>query len=61
VVETFVEARRFAGTCYRAANWIEVGPTRGRTRQDRWHRRQVPPKAIDVYPLVAPFREELMA
>jgi len=29
LVETFVEVPRFAGTCYRAANWLEVGQTRG--------------------------------
>lgn len=61
VVETFVDPRRFAGTCYRAANWVALGTTRGRTRQDRWHRLQVAPKAIYVYPLVAHFREELAA
>jgi len=33
LVETFVDAAQ-AGTCYRAANWIEVGPTAGRGRQD---------------------------
>ena len=33
-LETFVERTRFAGTCYQAANWIRVGQTKGRTRQD---------------------------
>jgi hypothetical protein len=33
-LETFVERGRFAGTCYRAANWRCVGSTRGRSRQD---------------------------
>lgn len=61
VVETFVDTSRFAGTCYRAANWVAVGTTSGRTRQDRFHRLQVAPKAIYVYPLVAHFREELAA
>ena len=61
VVETFVDPRRFAGTCYRAANWIGVGTTAGRTRQDRFHRLAVAPKAVYVYPLVANFREELAA
>lgn len=59
VVETFVDRSRFAGTCYRAANWIRVGATVGRTRQDRYHRLAVAPKAVYVYPLVANFREEL--
>jgi hypothetical protein len=61
VVETFVDTSRFAGTCYRAANWVGVGTTSGRTRQDRFHRLQVAPKAVYVYPLVSNFREELAA
>jgi len=46
-LETFVERGRFAGTCYRAANWVHVGITRGRGRQDREHATVVPEK--DVY------------
>jgi len=34
-LETFVERERFRGTAYRAANWLVVGSTTGRTRQDR--------------------------
>ena len=30
LMETFVESGRFAGTCYRAANWVHVGRTKGR-------------------------------
>jgi hypothetical protein len=37
LVETFVDAEHFAGTCYRAANWEMVGLTQGRGRQDRDH------------------------
>ena len=33
LLETYVERDRFAGTCYRAANWLHVGTTRGRGRQ----------------------------
>jgi hypothetical protein len=32
LLETFVDPRRFSGTCYRAANWLEVGETRGYRR-----------------------------
>lgn len=46
-LETFVERGRFVGTCYRAANWVHVGSTRGRGRQDRKHSVSVPEK--DVY------------
>lgn len=30
LVETFVDPRRFCGTSYKAANWVEVGRTAGR-------------------------------
>jgi len=32
LLETYVERGRFAGTCYRAANWRHLGVTRGRGR-----------------------------
>jgi hypothetical protein len=51
LVETFVEAGRFAGTCYRAANWVRVGATAGRGRQDRDRRLRVPVKDVYLYPL----------
>ena len=50
-LETFVEAGRFAGTCYRAANWQRVGQTTGRSRQDRRHQLEVPIKDIYLYRL----------
>lgn len=59
LVETFVEAERFAGTCYRAANWIEVGQTAGRGRQDREHAGGQAVKRVFVYPLQARAREQL--
>jgi hypothetical protein len=59
LLETFVEPERFRGSCYRAANWICVGQTQGRTRQDREHRIQAPVKDILVYPLEANFRKQL--
>jgi len=37
LLETLVDATRFRGTCYRAANWIHVGQTAGRGRMDRAH------------------------
>lgn len=53
LLETLVDAERFAGTCYRAANWIEVGVTTGRGRMDRGHRRQdLSPKRVLLYALV---------
>lgn len=59
LLETFVERERFAGTCYRAANWQGLGPTRGRSRQDRTRSLQVPVKEVYAYPLRADFRQEL--
>jgi hypothetical protein len=59
LVETFVEQGRFVGTSYRAANWLGVGQTQGRTRNDRLHRRRVPPKDVYLLPLVADFRQRL--
>jgi len=59
LLETFVERGRFRGSCYRAANWICVGQTRGRTRQDRRHAVQAPVKDVWVYPLQADFRKAL--
>jgi hypothetical protein len=50
-LETFVEHERFAGTCYRAANWRCVGLTQGRSRQDQQHTLQVPRKAVYLYEL----------
>jgi hypothetical protein len=59
LLETFVEAQRFRGTVYRAANWQKVGRTAGRTRQDRHTCIQVAAKDIYVYPLRRGFREAL--
>lgn len=59
LVETFVEAERFEGTCYRAANWLEVGKTAGRGRQDRGHTASQAVKRVFVYPLQAQARQQL--
>jgi Domain of unknown function (DUF4338)/Transposase DNA-binding/Transposase Tn5 dimerisation domain len=59
LLETYVEARRFAATSYRAANWIKVGKTSGRGRQDREHRNQTPIKDIYVYPLASDWQKQL--
>ena len=58
-LETFVDRSRFKGTCYRAANWIRLGQTRGRTRNDRAHRIRATVKDVYLYPLVADIRWEL--
>lgn len=61
LVETFVEGDRFRGTAYRAANWVRVGETTGRTRQDRDRSIQAPLKDVYLYPLHRKFRERLGA
>ena len=61
LLETFVDTSRFAGTCYRAANWRMVGVTTGRTRQNKTMTPQAAPKAVWLYPLRKNFREALCA
>lgn len=52
LIETLVDIRRYAGTCYRAANWIDLGLTAGRGRTDRHHgAAPAQPKRVFVYPL----------
>jgi len=58
-LETFVDRSRFKGTCYRAANWLPLGATQGRTRNDRAHRIRAAVKDVYLYPLVADFRRKL--
>ena len=61
LLETFVQRDRFRGTAYRAANWVRVGQTKGRTRQDRadgtWHQSAI--KHVYLYPLHRRFRQHL--
>jgi hypothetical protein len=51
LVETLVDSDRFAGTCYKAANWILLGQTQGRGRTDRQNKSQLSKKLVYVYPL----------
>jgi len=61
LAETFIEAERFAGSSYAAANWLCVGRTQGRGRNDRLHRVRGPRKTIWLYPLREDFRQVLCA
>ena len=58
--ETFVDPSRFRGTCYYAANWIHLGRTTGRGKDDLTHRPNRPIKDVLGYPLTRKFRELLM-
>jgi hypothetical protein len=62
LAETYVDPERFEGTCYRAANWIEIGVTKGfgRSRID-FYQLHNKPKAIMLYPLHPKAREILSA
>lgn len=51
LLETFVEKQRFTGTCYKAANWINVGDTKGRGKKDVKNEYKLPIKSIWLYPL----------
>lgn len=59
LVETFVDQEQFQGTCYRAANWQEIGQTEGRGRQDRDHERPASVKRVWVYKLHRQARKQL--
>lgn len=61
LLETLVDPSRYRGTSYRAANWIEIGRTSGRGRDDRAHQRHgVSPKQVWLYPLRRDARERLL-
>jgi hypothetical protein len=59
LLETFVDRQRFAGTCYRAANWICLGQTQGRGRQGPSGRLSTTIKDVYVWPLHRNFRRYL--
>jgi hypothetical protein len=59
LLETFVDPERHKGTCYRAANWMCVGLTTGRGKNDQTMRANRSLKEIWVYPIHRRFRELL--
>jgi hypothetical protein len=56
LLETFVDTAHFQGTCYKAANWICLGETKGRGRMDRYSKKALTKKAIHVRPLRRDFK-----
>jgi hypothetical protein len=58
-LETFVDPTRYRGTCYRAANWIVLGQTTGRGKNDLTHKANRSLKEILGYPLCPDFRQRL--
>jgi hypothetical protein len=59
LLETFVQLDRFAGTCYKAANWIQLGTTIGYSLYGNKTKKGIPQKAVFVYPLSKAFRSVL--
>jgi hypothetical protein len=59
LAETFVDTERFRGTCYRAANWVPVGQTTGRGKDDQTHRVNRSIKDVLALPLHRRFRQLL--
>jgi hypothetical protein len=58
-METFVDTERFKGTCYKAGNWIYLGRTTGRGKNDQTNKVNRSIKAVWGYPLAKDFREHL--
>ncbi|MBU0569126.1 DUF4338 domain-containing protein [bacterium] len=58
-LETFVDTERFRGTCYKAANWVYLGKTTGRGKNDQTNRQNRSLKAVFGYPLCKNFRRIL--
>ncbi len=59
LLESFVEQKRFTGTCYKAANWQFCGQTKGRGKLGPARKISVPVKDVWVYPLDKKFRSIL--
>ncbi|MDO8698860.1 MAG: DUF4338 domain-containing protein [Rhodoferax sp.] len=56
LAETFVDPSRFVGTCYKAANWVDVGATRGFAKSNTTYTEHGQSKRILLYPLVSDAR-----
>lgn len=60
LLETFVDRSLFAGTCFKAANWILVGQTSGYAKKNNRFYSHGNRKDVYLYPLVRDFRERLL-
>ena len=61
LLETFVDPAEYAGTCYRAGGWLELGRTTGEGLRRKGCAYTTTPKLIYVKPLSKDFRERLCA
>lgn len=59
LVESFIDTEQHTGVCYEASNWIKVGVTQGRGRNDVHSKKQESIKAIYLYPLTKNFRKHM--
>lgn len=59
LLETFIQKNRFQGTCYKAANWIRVGQTKGTAKRGHDHLFHGKIKDVYLYPLRKNFRKKL--
>lgn len=59
LVETFVQPSRYLGTCYKAANWIQLGLTRGYAKRGSSHHNSQEPKQIFLYGLNPEIRRKM--
>jgi len=59
LLETFVDTEQFSGTCYKSANWIYVGKTKGRGKLGPAGKQSVPIKDLWLFPLSRQFRNHL--
>ncbi len=60
LLETFVDAEKYHGTCYQAANWLLLGKTRGIGRMNPSRKKELSIKLIYAYPLIKDFRIHLL-
>ena len=58
-LETFIDTEKFVGTSYRAADWVYLGRTTGRGKNDQTNKPNRSIKAVWGYPLSAEFRAHL--
>lgn len=60
MVETFVDKAHYLGTCYKASNWINIGQTKGRGRNDQYNKYEKSIKDIYLYPLDRKYNDKLI-
>lgn len=61
LAETFIDASRYRGTCYKASNWLYLGETRGYSKSGRHYYQNGKPKSVYVYPLSKRAKEMLQS